>query len=66
MVPDVERNNGGLPLRELGRTGLKVSNMGLGGGHFIGQDLDEAESIRLLPKGWYELSQSFSWHIMIL
>ena len=59
MVPDVERNNGGLPLRELGRTGLKVSNMGLGGGHFIGQGLDEAESIRLLPKGRCELSQSF-------
>ena len=59
MVPDVERNNGGWPLRELGQTGLKVSNVGLGGGHFIGQGLDEAESIGLLPKGRCELSQSF-------
>ena len=59
MVPDVERSSGGLPLQELGQTGLKVSNVGLGGGHFIGQGLDEAESIGLLPKGRCELSQSF-------
>jgi len=50
VVPDVERNSGGLPLRELGKTSLKVSNVGFGGGHFIGQDLDEAGSIRLLQQ----------------
>ena len=50
VVPDVERNSGGWPLRKLGKTSLKVSNVGFGGGHFIGQDLDEAGSIRLLQQ----------------
>lgn len=48
MGQDVERNMGGLLIRELGKTGLKVSNLGFGGGHFIGKDLDVQESIRLL------------------
>ena len=39
MGQDVERNIGGLPVRELGKTGLKVSNLGFGGGHFVGKDL---------------------------
>ena len=48
MGQDVERNIGGLLVRELGKTGLKVSNLGFGGGHFIGKDLEVQESIRLL------------------
>ena len=37
----------GMPYRALGRTGVKVSAIGLGGYH-IGKGMDEAESIRII------------------
>ena len=36
-----------VPLRQLGRTGEKVSCIGLGGSH-IGKDISEHESIRII------------------
>ncbi len=48
MVLDIEQNGSGLPLRELGKTGLKVSIVSFGGGHFISKNLEEEESISLL------------------
>ena len=48
MTRDLERNGGGLPVRKLGKTGLKVSIVGFGGGHYIHPDIDEQMSVRLL------------------
>jgi predicted aldo/keto reductase-like oxidoreductase len=48
MTQDLERNAGGLPVRELGKTGLKVSIIGFGGGHFVRSNIDEKMSIRLV------------------
>jgi uncharacterized protein len=48
MSQTVERNDAGIPVRELGKTGLKVSIVGLGGGHFVRPDIDEQMSIRLV------------------
>ena len=48
MPHAVERNDAGIPVRELGRTGTKVSIVGLGGGHFCRKHIDEAESVRLV------------------
>jgi predicted aldo/keto reductase-like oxidoreductase len=48
MTQGLERNAGGLPVRELGKTGLKVSIIGFGGGHFVRSDIDEKMSIRLV------------------
>ncbi|MBI1294787.1 aldo/keto reductase [bacterium] len=48
MTEQLERNAAGLPVRELGTTGVKVSIIGLGGGHFIRPTIDEAMSIRLV------------------
>ena len=45
MTQDLERNAGGLPVRDLGRTGLKVSIMGFGGGHFIRPHIDVQASV---------------------
>jgi predicted aldo/keto reductase-like oxidoreductase len=48
MTQDLERNEGGLPVRELGKTGLKVSIIGFGGGHCVRPDLDEQTTVRLV------------------
>jgi uncharacterized protein len=48
MTEQLERNAAGLPVRELGTTGVKVSIIGFGGGHFIRPTIDEAMSIRLV------------------
>jgi uncharacterized protein len=48
MPQTVERNDAGIPVRELGRTGLKVSIVGLGGGHFVRPNIDEQMSVRLV------------------
>ncbi len=48
MSETIERNAGGLPVRELGKTGLKVSIIGFGGGHFVRSHVDEATSVRLV------------------
>ena len=45
---DMERNAAGIPLRTLGRTGLKVSIIGLGGGHIVRPNLSEQDSITLV------------------
>jgi uncharacterized protein len=48
MTQELERNAAGLPVRELGKTGLKISIIGFGGGHFVRPSLDEQMSIRLV------------------
>ncbi len=50
MTQDLERNAAGMPVRELGKTGLKVSIIGFGGGHFVKPDIDEQLSIRLVQE----------------
>ena len=46
-VPDAPAAKSGIPYRTLGRTGEKVSIIGLGGGHIGGQS-DENDSIRII------------------
>ena len=46
--PPDERNDAGVPVRPLGRTGLKVSIIGLGGGHMARPAVSEQDSIRLV------------------
>lgn len=48
MTQEIERNSAGLPVRELGKTGLKVSIIGFGGGHFVRPHLDEQGSVGLV------------------
>jgi predicted aldo/keto reductase-like oxidoreductase len=48
MDQALERNEAGMPVRELGSTGLKVSIIGFGGGHYCRKHLDEAASVRLV------------------
>jgi predicted aldo/keto reductase-like oxidoreductase len=48
MAQELERNAAGIPLRELGKTGLKVSIIGFGGGHFARKANDEQTSIGLV------------------
>jgi len=48
MTQELERNDAGLPVRELGKTGLKVSIVGFGGGNFVRPNIDEPMSIRLV------------------
>jgi predicted aldo/keto reductase-like oxidoreductase len=47
QTPDTPAQTGEVPRRRLGRTGEKVSMVGLGGSH-IGQQHDENESIRII------------------
>ena len=47
MSQSIERNAGGLPVRELGQTGVKVSIIGFGGFHFAQSHLDEKMAVRL-------------------
>lgn len=48
MTQEIERNSGGVPVRILGKTGLKVSIIGFGGGHFVRPHLNEKASVRLV------------------
>lgn len=48
MTQELERNSAGIPVRELGKTGQKVSIVGFGGGHFVRPTIDEQMSIRLV------------------
>jgi len=48
MTQELERNSSGLPVRTLGKTGLKVSIVGFGGGHFVRPPVDEQLSVRLV------------------
>jgi uncharacterized protein len=45
---EIERNAAGMPVRALGKTGLKVSIIGFGGGHYIRPTVDEQMSIGLV------------------
>ena len=47
MSENIEKNAGGIPLRALGRTGLKVPIIGMGGGHAV-RNMDEAATVRLI------------------
>ncbi len=49
-MSDHDTNAGGLPVRELGRTGLKVSIVGFGGGHCVNQNIDEGTTVRLIQE----------------
>jgi len=48
MTESAKTNAAGVPLRALGKTGLDVSIIGLGGGHLSRKHLTEADSIRLV------------------
>ena len=48
MTDPVKKNSAGVPVRALGKTGLDVSIIGLGGGHLSRKHLSEADSIRLV------------------
>lgn len=41
-------NEAGVPVRPLGKTGVTVSVLGFGGGHFCRKHISEADSIRLV------------------
>ncbi|MBP85368.1 MAG: aldo/keto reductase [Planctomycetaceae bacterium] len=43
-------NEAGVPIRPLGKTGLMVSVLGFGGGHFCRKHISENESIRLVQE----------------
>lgn len=47
-LSDIPRNDGGIPIRPLGRSDIKVSILGFGGGHYCRKHLAEADSIRLV------------------
>lgn len=46
----MEKNEAGIPVRELGRTGLTVSIVGFGGGHCVRPDIDERKTVRLIQE----------------
>ncbi|HRW08394.1 MAG TPA: aldo/keto reductase [Caldilineaceae bacterium] len=48
MTQAIERNSSGIPVRPLGKTGLKVSIIGFGGGHFVRPTIDEQTSVKLV------------------
>jgi predicted aldo/keto reductase-like oxidoreductase len=48
MNQQIERNSAGIPVRLLGKTGVKVSIIGFGGGHFVRPTLDEQASVKLV------------------
>ena len=48
MEDPLKRNAAGVPVRPLGKTGLDVSIVGLGGGHLSRKHLSESDSIRLV------------------
>lgn len=49
-MTDLPRNSAGIPVRPLGRSGLSVSVLGFGGGHFCRKHLSEADSVRLVRR----------------
>lgn len=48
MAQELARNAAGIPVRELGKTGLTISIVGFGGGHFVTPNIDEKMSVRLV------------------
>lgn len=59
-------NSNGIPLRLLGRTGVQVSALGLGGSHIGGPDLTEDASVRLIrsaiDRGITFMDNSWDYH----
>ena len=51
MIETLRYNSAGLPVRTLGRTGLEVSIIGFGGGHFVRPHIDEKLSVRMVKMG---------------
>lgn len=50
MAEEIKRNDGGIPVRVLGKTGLEVSVIGFGGGHCVRDYIDEALTVRLIQE----------------
>ncbi len=50
MTEGQKRNAGGLPVRVLGKTGLEVSIIGFGGGHFVRDNIDVKTSLNLVHR----------------
>lgn len=50
-MSDLEKNSGGIPVRPLGRTGVSVSILGLGGGHIGRAAIPQQEAVRLIQSG---------------
>lgn len=48
MAEQIERNDAGMPIRSLGRSGIKVSLLGFGGGHFSRKHLSVDDSVQLV------------------
>lgn len=48
MTNEIKRNSAGIPVRELGKTGLEVSIVGFGGGHSVRPDMSVQETVRLV------------------
>jgi predicted aldo/keto reductase-like oxidoreductase len=48
MTQQLKRNADGMPVRELGKTGLEVSIIGFGGGHSVRPDIDTQTTVRLI------------------
>ena len=46
----MDKNASGMPVRNLGRTGLTVSIVGFGGGHCVRPDIDEKQTVRLIQE----------------
>ena len=46
----MQKNEAGIPVRELGRTGLNVSIIGFGGGHCVRPEIDEKQTVRLIQE----------------
>ena len=46
----MQKNEAGIPVRELGRTGLNVSIVGFGGGHCVRPNTDEKKTVRLIQE----------------
>ncbi len=49
MAGSIARNAGGIPVRPLGRTGVAVPALALGGGHAC-RNLDEAATVRIIQR----------------
>lgn len=49
-MTELTRNAAGIPTRPLGRSGVEVSILGFGGGHFCRKHLSEAQSVSLVRR----------------
>jgi len=65
-MSDSNLQSSGVPYRDLGRTGVKVSAIGLGGAHLAGKKVDAALAVRIvrsaLDRGINFLDNSWDYH----